>query len=57
MVFLYFKMQEEAAIREMESKELTERNDQLKRETVELRYVLACRNKVIVSPGSSRLRD
>ena len=32
-------MQEEAAIRDMESKELTERNEQLKRETGELRYM------------------
>ena len=32
-----FQMKEEATIRDMESKELTERNQQLKRETGELR--------------------
>ena len=32
-------MEEEATIREMESKELTERNEQLRRETGELRLV------------------
>ena len=30
-------MEEEAAIRDMESRELTERNDQLKRESGEMR--------------------
>ena len=37
------KMEEEATIREMESKELTERNEQLRRETGELRLVLTLR--------------
>ena len=36
-------MEEEATIREMESKELTERNEQLRRETGELRLVLILR--------------
>ena len=36
-------MEEEATIREMESKELTERNEQLRRETGELRLVFTLR--------------
>ena len=40
------KMEEEATIREMESKELTERNEQLRRETGELRLVLTLRRIV-----------
>lgn len=39
-------MEEEATIREMESKELTERNEQLRRETGELRLVLTLRRIV-----------
>lgn len=41
------QMQEESAIREMESKELTERNEQLKRETGELRVVMQEYEKTI----------
>lgn len=37
LLLLVFQMKEEATIRDMESKELTERNQQLKRETGELR--------------------
>ena len=40
------KMEEEATIREMESKELTERNEQLRRETGELRLVLTLKRIV-----------
>ena len=39
-------MEEEATIREMESKELTERNEQLRRETGELRLVLTLKRIV-----------
>ena len=35
--FVGSQMEEESAIRDMESRELTERNDQLKRETGEMR--------------------
>ena len=51
LIFAFFfyvnkKMEEEATIREMESKELTERNEQLRRETGELRLVLTLRRIV-----------
>ena len=35
--FVGSQMEEESAIRDMESRELTERNDQLKRESGEMR--------------------
>lgn len=41
------QMEEEATIREMESKELTERNEQLRRETGELRVVMQEYEKTI----------
>lgn len=41
------QMKEESAIRDMESKELTERNEQLKRETGELRVVMQEYEKTI----------
>ena len=51
LIFAFFfyvnkKMEEEATIREMESKELTERNEQLRRETGELRLVLTLKRIV-----------